>query len=195
MPLLSIRFLVFSAIVYKSWLASKMICDLFVSLLAPEDATGGGTTVPDFAVWQAARSAWHFSSVFCNSASFAPPPPPSGRGQSDRRSRTARGSARHCPYRPERPCASCWPAGSLPAESLPATAGATVQVMVGPTPILDGEARSAGDITVVNEKLARQYWPNGNAIGQQIRRILLDQPDTLFGAARDFGILILDGLP
>ena len=37
--------------------------------------------------------------------------------------------------------------------TLPATAGASVQVMVGPTPILDGEARSAGDITVVNERL------------------------------------------
>jgi hypothetical protein len=31
---------------------------------------------------------------------------------------------------------------------------AAVQVIVGPTPIKDGEARSAGDITVTNEKLA-----------------------------------------
>ena len=38
--------------------------------------------------------------------------------------------------------------------TLPPTAGAAVQVMVGPTPIPDGEARSAGDITVVNERLA-----------------------------------------
>src|SRR6202790_1385635 len=38
--------------------------------------------------------------------------------------------------------------------TLPATAGAAVQVTVGPTPIPDGEARSAGDITVVNERLA-----------------------------------------
>src|ERR1700676_5504037 len=38
--------------------------------------------------------------------------------------------------------------------TLPATAGAAVQVMVGPTPIPDGEARAAGDITVVNERLA-----------------------------------------
>jgi hypothetical protein len=37
---------------------------------------------------------------------------------------------------------------------LPASVGAAVQVMVGPTPIQDGEAKSAGDITVVNEKLA-----------------------------------------
>ncbi|GAC1668783.1 MAG: hypothetical protein NVS9B2_12380 [Steroidobacteraceae bacterium] len=35
-----------------------------------------------------------------------------------------------------------------------ATAGAAVQVIVGPTPIHDGDAKSAGDITVVNEKLA-----------------------------------------
>src|SRR5260370_35657325 len=38
--------------------------------------------------------------------------------------------------------------------ALPASVGAAVQVMVGPTPIQDGEARSAGDITVVNERLA-----------------------------------------
>jgi hypothetical protein len=42
----------------------------------------------------------------------------------------------------------------LLALTLPATAGATVQVIVGPTPIQDGEAKSAGDITVLNEKLA-----------------------------------------
>ena len=38
--------------------------------------------------------------------------------------------------------------------TLSATAGAAVQVIVGPTPIQDGEAKSAGDITVINEKLA-----------------------------------------
>jgi hypothetical protein len=38
--------------------------------------------------------------------------------------------------------------------TLPASTYAAVQVVVGPTPILDGEAKSAGDITVVNEKLA-----------------------------------------
>jgi hypothetical protein len=38
--------------------------------------------------------------------------------------------------------------------ALPASVGAAVQVMVGPTPIQDGEAKSAGDITVVNERLA-----------------------------------------
>ena len=37
---------------------------------------------------------------------------------------------------------------------LPAVACAAVQVIVGPTPIVAGEAKSAGDITVVNEKLA-----------------------------------------
>src|SRR5580700_9634297 len=37
---------------------------------------------------------------------------------------------------------------------LPACAGAAVRVIVGPTPIQNGEAKSAGDITVVNEKLA-----------------------------------------
>lgn len=37
---------------------------------------------------------------------------------------------------------------------LPAAAGAAVRVVVGPTPIRDGEAKSAGDITVVNERLA-----------------------------------------
>jgi hypothetical protein len=42
----------------------------------------------------------------------------------------------------------------LLALTLPAAAGATVQVIVGPTPIQDGEAKSAGDITVLNEKLA-----------------------------------------
>ncbi|MBP9131295.1 MAG: hypothetical protein KBF50_13565, partial [Steroidobacteraceae bacterium] len=35
-----------------------------------------------------------------------------------------------------------------------ATAHAAVQVIVGPTPIPDGEAAAAGDITVINEKLA-----------------------------------------
>ena len=35
-----------------------------------------------------------------------------------------------------------------------APAHATVQVIVGPTPIPDGEAAAAGDITVINEKLA-----------------------------------------
>jgi hypothetical protein len=38
--------------------------------------------------------------------------------------------------------------------TLPASVGAAVRVMVGPTPIVGGEAKSAGDITVVNEKLA-----------------------------------------
>ena len=33
-------------------------------------------------------------------------------------------------------------------------APASVRVIVGPTPIVDGEARSAGDITVVNDRLA-----------------------------------------
>jgi hypothetical protein len=42
----------------------------------------------------------------------------------------------------------------LLALTLPAAVGATVQVIVGPTPIQDGEAKSAGDITVLNEKLA-----------------------------------------
>jgi hypothetical protein len=37
---------------------------------------------------------------------------------------------------------------------LPAVAFAAVQVIVGPTPIVEGQAKSAGDITVVNEKLA-----------------------------------------
>jgi hypothetical protein len=37
---------------------------------------------------------------------------------------------------------------------LPAQAGAAVRVVLGPTPIQDGEANSPGDITVVNEKLA-----------------------------------------
>jgi Carboxypeptidase regulatory-like domain len=36
----------------------------------------------------------------------------------------------------------------------PVTVGAAVRVVVGPTPIEGGEAKSAGDITVVNEKLA-----------------------------------------
>jgi hypothetical protein len=38
--------------------------------------------------------------------------------------------------------------------TLPAIAGAAVRVIVGPTPIIDGEAKAAADITVVNEKLA-----------------------------------------
>jgi hypothetical protein len=38
--------------------------------------------------------------------------------------------------------------------ALPAAAGAAVQVIVGPTPIVAGEAKSEGDITVVNERLA-----------------------------------------
>jgi hypothetical protein len=38
--------------------------------------------------------------------------------------------------------------------TLPAAAGAAVRVMVGPTPIQDGEAKSARDITIVNERLA-----------------------------------------
>lgn len=37
---------------------------------------------------------------------------------------------------------------------LPALSGAAVRVIVGPTPIQGGEAKSAGDITVVNENLA-----------------------------------------
>jgi hypothetical protein len=40
------------------------------------------------------------------------------------------------------------------AWALCVSAHAAVQVIVGPTPIEDGEAKSAGDITVVNEKLA-----------------------------------------
>ena len=42
----------------------------------------------------------------------------------------------------------------LAALMLPWSAGAAVQVIVGPTPIQDGDAKSAGDITVINEKLA-----------------------------------------
>jgi hypothetical protein len=37
---------------------------------------------------------------------------------------------------------------------LPLLAHAAVRVVVGPTPIQDGEAKSAGDVTLVNEKLA-----------------------------------------
>jgi hypothetical protein len=40
------------------------------------------------------------------------------------------------------------------ALALPATLGAAVHVVMGPTPIEGGDAKSAGDITVVNEKLA-----------------------------------------
>jgi len=40
------------------------------------------------------------------------------------------------------------------ASTAPATVGAAVQAIVGPTPIKGGEAKSASDITVVNEKLA-----------------------------------------
>ena len=42
----------------------------------------------------------------------------------------------------------------LLASALPTAVCAAVQVMVGATPIPDGEAKAAGDITVVNEKLA-----------------------------------------
>jgi hypothetical protein len=35
-----------------------------------------------------------------------------------------------------------------------ASANAAVRVIIGPTPIVDGEARAAGDITVINDKLA-----------------------------------------
>jgi hypothetical protein len=38
--------------------------------------------------------------------------------------------------------------------TLPLSTQAAVRVIVGPTPIQDGEAKSSGDITVVNEKLA-----------------------------------------
>jgi hypothetical protein len=38
--------------------------------------------------------------------------------------------------------------------TLPAVGAAGVRVMTGPTPIQDGDAKSAGDITVVNERLA-----------------------------------------
>jgi hypothetical protein len=38
--------------------------------------------------------------------------------------------------------------------ALPAAVDAAVRVVQGPTPIRDGEAKSAGDITVINEKLA-----------------------------------------
>src|SRR5580700_409718 len=38
--------------------------------------------------------------------------------------------------------------------TLSMSAQAAVRVIVGPTPIQDGEAKSPGDITVVNEKLA-----------------------------------------
>ena len=41
-----------------------------------------------------------------------------------------------------------------PLLALPAIAYASVEVIVGPTPIVDGEAKAAADITVVNEKLA-----------------------------------------
>ena len=44
--------------------------------------------------------------------------------------------------------------GCLVMSVLPASAGAAVRVLVGPTPIRDGEAKSAGDITVVNERMA-----------------------------------------
>ena len=37
---------------------------------------------------------------------------------------------------------------------LPGLSGAAVQVIVGPTPIPDGEARAAADITVMNAHLA-----------------------------------------
>ena len=40
------------------------------------------------------------------------------------------------------------------ALTLPAAGGAAVRVVVGPTPIPDGDAKAAGDITVVNERLA-----------------------------------------
>ena len=38
--------------------------------------------------------------------------------------------------------------------TLPAIGAAGVRVMTGPTPIQDGDAKSAGDTTVVNERLA-----------------------------------------
>ncbi|CDG81475.1 CehA/McbA family metallohydrolase [Janthinobacterium agaricidamnosum] len=38
--------------------------------------------------------------------------------------------------------------------SLPLLAGAAVRLVTGPTPIPDGDARAAGDITVINQKLA-----------------------------------------
>jgi hypothetical protein len=50
-------------------------------------------------------------------------------------------------------CLLTLPAGLLTL-ILPVSGGAAVQVRVGPTPIQDGEAKSAGDITVVNERLA-----------------------------------------
>ena len=47
-----------------------------------------------------------------------------------------------------------FPLALLIALAAPGYAGAAVQVLVGPTPIPDGDARSAGDITVVNDRLA-----------------------------------------
>ncbi len=48
---------------------------------------------------------------------------------------------------------ACLAACLLPA-LVAASAGAAVRVIVGPTPIVDGGARAAGDITIVNERLA-----------------------------------------
>jgi hypothetical protein len=45
-------------------------------------------------------------------------------------------------------------AACLSTLTLPASVGAAVRVMVGPTPIQNGEAKAAGDITVVNQRLA-----------------------------------------
>ena len=40
------------------------------------------------------------------------------------------------------------------ALAVPTAAAAAVQVLTGPTPIVDGDAKAAGDITVSNERLA-----------------------------------------
>lgn len=83
----------------------------------------------------------------------------------------------------------------LLVSALPASAGAAVRVLVGPTPIRDGEAKSAGDITVVNEKMAFAI-----AVGSPVpygvpRGAIVDAAPVVNGAVGGDCVVFADFIP
>ena len=74
-------------------------------------------------------------------------------------------------------------------------AGAAVRVIVGPTPIPEGNARAAGDITVVNERLAFALAVESPAPYGVPRGALIDIAPVSAGAISRDRIVFADFIP
>jgi hypothetical protein len=88
-----------------------------------------------------------------------------------------------------------WLFGALALHLYPSPSIAAVRVIVGPTPIPDGQASAAGDLTLVNEKLAASIAVNTSPPWAIPKGALIDAAPVVNGSIQRDRIAFADFLP